>query len=125
MGRGSENKIPFIAAVSIDSAGHPHRIKLTPVTGFTTEAIAAWAKSHLAADCRVTSDGLTCFAAVSAAGCQHHPIVAGGRKPSELPEFRWVNTVLGNVKTSLSGAYHAFDFSKYALPLSRCNHLSV
>jgi hypothetical protein len=22
--------------------------------------------------------------------------------------------VLGNVKTSLSGAYHAFDFSKYA-----------
>ena len=28
--------------------------------------------------------------------------------------FHWVNTVLGNVKTSLSGAYHAFGFSKYA-----------
>jgi ISXO2-like transposase domain len=25
-----------------------------------------------------------------------------------------VNTVLGNVKTGLSGAYHAFGFSKYA-----------
>lgn len=47
-------------------------------------------------------------------GCLHIPIVAGGRKPDELPEFRWVNTVLGNVKTSLSGAYHAFDFGKYA-----------
>ena len=28
--------------------------------------------------------------------------------------FHWVNTVLGNVKTSLSGAYPAFAFSKYA-----------
>jgi hypothetical protein len=114
VGRGSENKIPFVAAVSIDSAGHPNRVKLTPVAGFSTEAIAAWAQYHLAADCRVTSDGLACFAGVSAAGCQHYPVVAGGRKPSELPEFRWVNTVLSNVKTSLSGAYHAFDFSKYA-----------
>jgi hypothetical protein len=25
----------------------------------------------------------------------------------------WVNTVLGNLKTSLGGAYHAFDFAKY------------
>lgn len=28
--------------------------------------------------------------------------------------FHWVNTILGNVKTSLSGAYHAFAFGKYA-----------
>lgn len=25
-----------------------------------------------------------------------------------------INTILGNVKTSLSGAYHAFNFGKYA-----------
>jgi hypothetical protein len=31
---------------------------------------------------------------------------------SNLPLFHWVNTVLGNVKTSLSGAYHAFALSK-------------
>jgi hypothetical protein len=28
--------------------------------------------------------------------------------------FHWVNTILGNVKTTLSGAYHSFGFSKYA-----------
>ena len=28
--------------------------------------------------------------------------------------FRWMNTVLGNLKTSLSGAYHSFGFSEYA-----------
>ena len=37
-----------------------------------------------------------------------------GRKPKELPEFRWINTVLGNLKTSLSGYYHSFDFPNYA-----------
>ena len=38
----------------------------------------------------------------------------GGRKPKDLPEFSWVNTILGNLKTSFGGAYHAFDFAKYA-----------
>ena len=31
-----------------------------------------------------------------------------------MPEFQWVNTVLGNLKTSLSGSYHGFNFRKYA-----------
>jgi len=113
-GRGSENKVPFVAAVSVDDEGHPGRVKLTPVSGFTNEAIETWSKSHLHAGCTVHSDGLACFSGVSAAGCRHIPLVVGGRKPKDLPEFRWVNTVLGNVKTSLSGAYHAFAFNKYA-----------
>ncbi|WP_411725272.1 IS1595 family transposase [Methyloglobulus sp.] len=113
-GRGSENKVPFVAAVSVDSEGHPGRVKLTPVSGFSTEAIETWPKSHLSPGCMVRSDGLACFGGVSAAGCQHLPLVVGGRKPNGLPEFRWVNTVLGNVKTSLCGAYHGFAFSKYA-----------
>lgn len=29
------------------------------------------------------------------------------------PEFRCVNTVLGNLKMSLAGTYHAFNFSEY------------
>jgi hypothetical protein len=32
-----------------------------------------------------------------------------------LPEFNWINTVLGNLKTSFGGAYHAFDFAKYGI----------
>ncbi|WP_371264211.1 transposase [Nitrosomonas sp. Nm51] len=30
------------------------------------------------------------------------------------PEFHWVNTLLGNLKTALSGTYHAFNHAKYA-----------
>ena len=113
-GRGSENKIPFVAAVSVDDEGHPLRVKLTPVPGFTLKAITNWSKTHLGSDCTVLSDGLACFNGVSDAGFQHTVVITGGRKPNELPEFNWVNTVLGNVKTSLNGAYHAFDFGKYA-----------
>lgn len=113
-GRGSENKVPFVAAASLDDNGHPLRIKLTPVTGFTLKAISSWAKANLAPNCCVLSDGLPCFTAVADVGCQHHPLVTRGRKPKELPEFKWINPILGNLKTSLGGSYHAFGFAKYA-----------
>lgn len=114
VGRGSENKIPFVAAVSLSDEGHPLRVKLTPVSGFSLNAISQWARTNLAPGSTVRSDGLACFTAVTAAGCAHRPTVVGGRKPKDLPEFRWINTVLGNLKTSLTGSYHAFDFRKYA-----------
>lgn len=60
------------------------------------------------------SDGLSCFPGVTVADCQHQAIVVGERKPRELPELNWINTVLGNVKTSLAGAYHGFKFGKSA-----------
>lgn len=113
-GRGSENKIPFVAAVSLSDDGHPWRAKLSPVPAFTRKAIAQWASAHLAPGSTVSSDGLACFSAVTAAGCTHQPTVVAGRKPRDLPEFQWINTVLGNLKTSLAGSYHAFDFGKYA-----------
>lgn len=113
-GRGSENKVPFVAAVSLTPEGHPQYLKLTPVAGFTREAIKAWAQANLQPGALVSSDGLACFAAVREAGCEHHFTVVGSAKPRALPQFKWVNTVLGNLKTSLSGAHHAFKFPKYA-----------
>lgn len=114
VGRGSENKVSFIAAVSLTKDGRPLRVRLTPIPGFTLKAISAWAKEHLAPSSAVFSDGLACFGAVTEAGCSHHSTVMAGRKPKDVPEFRWINTVLGNLKTSLSGCYHAFHFQKYA-----------
>ena len=113
-GRGSENKVPFVAAVSLSDEGHPLRTKLTPVAGFSLKAIAQWASTSLAPGSTVLCDGLACFGAVTAAGCVYQPTVVAGRKPRDLPEFEWINTVLGNLKSSLTGAYHAFKFRKYA-----------
>ncbi len=102
-----------MAAISLSAEGRPLYIKLALVPGFTRKAVSDWATADLAPGCIVTSDGLGCFAGVTDAGCQHRAIVADGRKPKDLPEFNWINTVLGNLKTGTDGAYHAFDFAKY------------
>jgi hypothetical protein len=112
-GRGSDNKVPFVAAISLDAEGHPRYLKMALVPGFTRKAIGDWAKADLTPGCLVFSDGLACFSGVTDAHCQHQPIIVGGCKPKDLPEFSWINTILGNLKTSLGGAYHAFDFAKY------------
>ena len=39
--------------------------------------------------------------------------MGSGRAAVERSEFRWVNTVLGNVKSALHGTYHAIR-PKYA-----------
>ena len=113
-GRGSPNKTPFVAAVSLDAHGHPKFAKLHRLKGFTAEAIRDWARVHLAPGTEVRSDGLACFAAVTHAGCLHTPQVVGTRKPRDLPQFKWVNTILGNVKTSLHGAFHSLGWAKHA-----------
>jgi len=113
-GRGSENKVPIVAAVSLNDAGNPLYVKVTPVPGFTSDAISKWARANLAPGADVLSDGLACFAAVAEAGCTHRAEVVGQRKPRDLPQFKWVNTVLGNLKTMVSGAYKAFGYRKYA-----------
>lgn len=113
-GRGSPNKVPIVAAVSTNEAGHPMRVKLSQVAGFTCEAITAWARTNLSPGCDVRSDGLACFAGVIDAGCAHSYVVVGKRKPRDLPQFTWVNTVLGNLKTMISGAHKSFKFGKYA-----------
>lgn len=113
-GRGSENKVPIVAAISLNEAGHPIHAKITPVSAFSSGAIAQWASQHLANCCAVLSDGLACFRSVVLAGCSHKAVVVGGRHPNDLPEFRWINILLGNLKTSFSGTFHAFNFDKYA-----------
>jgi transposase-like protein len=113
-GRGSENKIPIVAAISLNEAGHPIYAKITAVSGFSSEAISAWAAQHLAPGSAVLSDGLACFRSVTTAGCSHQIVVTGGKHPKDLPAFRWINTLLSNLKSSFSGTFHAFSFDKYA-----------
>jgi transposase-like protein len=113
-GRGSPNKVPFVAAVALSEEGHPLRIKLNPIAAFSRQAITTWAKANLKPGCNVLSDGLACFAGVVDADCAHSWVVVGDRKPRDLPQFTWVNTVLGNVKTMITGAHKAFKFRKYA-----------
>ena len=56
-----------------------------------------------------------CFQVATTAGAVHDREITGGGKASVLNEkFKSVNTRIGNVKTALTGAYHAVKFAKYA-----------
>jgi len=115
VGRGSENKVPFIAAVQTNNQGHPLYAVFTTVKSFCKEEVELWAKRSLRPSSLVVSDGLQCFQAVEAAGCLHQrEIVGKNRKSTSMDCFRWVNTILGNLKAAITGTYHAFDFEKYA-----------
>ena len=112
-GRGSENKVPFVAAVQTNSKNHPIAVRFDCVKGFTKEHIEKWSAIVLDTKAAVISDGLWCFRSVTATADTHERIICGsGRIAVKKPEFHWVNTLLGNLKTALSGTYHAFDFQK-------------
>lgn len=113
-GRGSENKVPFIAAVQTDAVQHPLYVVFSRVKTFSNAEVKAWANKSLIPNTTVVSDGLWCFQAVTEAGCsQQREVVGSGRKSTEMECFTWVNTILGNLKNAIVGTYHAFDFEKY------------
>jgi len=90
-------------------------MRLTPVAGFTYETLKQWSTECLSPTANVVSDGLRCFKAVTHTAAQHERNVAGsGKLAVQRGEFRWVNTLLGNFKTALSGTSHAFNHTKYA-----------
>lgn len=104
-GRGGPNKIPFVVAVETSDEGRPQLVLLHVVKRHDGDSIEAMAKAHLAATARVISDGLSCFRAVTRAGCTHEPVNVSKASDhgEKLACFRWANTMLGNLKTAIAG----------------------
>ena len=112
-GRGSENKVPFIAAVQTTEDGKPV-VACFAQCPFTKEAVEEFAAKSLARPLTVVSDGLGCFTAAESAGVHERIVTGGGKASVKLPQFQAVNTVLSNLKTAMAGTYHAIKFEKYA-----------
>lgn len=114
-GRGAEGKVPFVIAVQThEEERRPWYVRLDPLPGFTKNALAQWAQKAMAPDTLMVSDGLACFVAAADFIDTHERVVVGTRKSSDLDCFHWVNTLLGNIKSSIQGTYHGFKFEKYA-----------
>jgi transposase-like protein len=108
-GRGSPGKKPIVVAVQTTDEGRPRRIKLRRIARFKRRRVKSLAKRIIAPGATVVTDGLGCFRGVADAGCTHVAIAAGsGRKAARHPAFKWVNTMLGNIKCSLLGTYRAY-----------------
>jgi hypothetical protein len=114
VGRGSENKIPFIAAIQTNASNNPVYAVFCQVKNFSLSEVKSWAQQSLTLGTLVVSDGFNCFKAVTEASCNHQRVIVGSKRKSvDMECFSWVNTILGNLKTAITGTYHAFDFKKY------------
>ena len=115
-GRGSENKQPFVIAVSTDeNLEHPTFAIIEPVRSFSNAAMLDWGRRRLAPDAEAFSDGLACFRRFADLDHAHTVLdTAGGRAATEAKGARWANIVLSNVKRAISGCYHAIRQGKYA-----------
>jgi len=113
-GRGSSNKVAFVAAVELRE-GRPQRVRFDPVDGFSVAALTPWARRAIAPGSCVVSDGLLGFEVLERLGYTHKVVLAPhGKAGTEIEPFKWLNVVLGNLKTTLAGTHHAFKFAKYA-----------
>jgi hypothetical protein len=114
VGRGSENKIPIVAAVQTTADGQPILACLRQQR-HSSEEVAIFAAQHIATTATIVTDGLQCFRATQIIGAEHQRVITGsGKAAARAPQFRAVNTLLGNLKTAIGGTYHAFAFVKYS-----------
>jgi len=113
-GRGSENKVSFVAAVQTTESGDAHLVCFSK-RAFTKESLREFMATSIMLPATVVSDGLNCFTVAQEMGMAHDRTVTGGGLASVEVEEHWaVNTILGNLKTAMTGTYHAIKFAKYA-----------
>ena len=87
--------------------------QFTGVSGSSSAVISDWAIRHLAPGSHFLSDRLACRAVITAK-CHHKAFFTERNYPNDLPQFRWISTLLGILKTSSSGTFDAFNFDMYA-----------
>jgi hypothetical protein len=105
--------VPFVVAVQTTEDGRAHLACLS-ARPFTKEARREFIATSMGLPLTVVSDGLGCFTVAASMGAVHDREITGSGKTSVLNEkFRAVNTLIGNVKTALTGTYHAIKFAKY------------
>lgn len=108
-GRGSPGKLPFVAAVETTQAGKPVRLKLRRLPRFKKARIKQATRKMIKPGATVVTDGYGPFRGVVDAGCTHVAIPGSGPRSAGRnvcnPAFKWVNTVLGNIKSAIIATY--------------------
>jgi transposase-like protein len=107
-GRGAAGKTFFLAAVSHNEEGHPIHMRMSKVAAFTSSEIKRWSLKHLHHECVLTTDGFKSYQQICEVVDYHHSINTTGLYDDPKNKFfRWVNTMIGNVKRAINGTYHS------------------
>lgn len=114
--RGSENKTPFVAALERNEKGNPVFIRFSQVDSFSSGEMLKCGQKHLVPKSVIGSDGLACFKSFNNIVHFQLSVKTTGRyKSSDFTLFNWLNTVIGNVKNSITGTYHGMSHWHYPL----------
>lgn len=113
-GRGSQNKLPFFAAIQTNDDKHPIKMKLRVIKGFTKGEANEFQEKYLSGQCLLVTDGLACFNYMAGDDHVHQKMNSyENGKFIDHKDFNWVNTILGNLKNALVSTYKANN-KKYA-----------
>lgn len=104
-GRGAAGKTPFVVAVETDPEA-PERVrvlKMRPLRGVSTEDLRPWFERSIVPGSQVLTDGWKAYGFLGD-GFEHEARKApGGWRSARVAAFRWVNTILGNLKGNVAG----------------------
>jgi transposase-like protein/ribosomal protein L37AE/L43A len=105
-GRGSAGKTPFVVAVETDpeNPGSVARIKMKALRAVSMEELRPFFEQFVVKKSLVVTDKWRSYNFLEGMGYYHEAWDApGGWRSSKMPSFRWVNTVLGNLKGNVKG----------------------
>lgn len=104
-GRGAEGKTPFVVAVQTDLE-KPECVlylKMKTLKHVSAKELEPWFRKSIVPGTLVLTDGWKAYAFLGD-GFDHDAQKApGGWKSAQVAAFRWVNTVLGNLKGNIKG----------------------
>lgn len=105
-GRGAEHKVPFVAAVETDpkNPNSIHGAKMAPLQHIQARELKPWFEAGVQKGSTVVSDGWKAYNFLNQEGFEHEVHrMPGGWKSGKHPAFKWVNTILGNLKGNITG----------------------
>ncbi len=115
-GRGSENKLPLVAAVQTTASGQAIFTRLDVLREWKVPTVARWAVKALAPSTHVVSDALYSVNSGKPASCSHEPIIHGtGKQSVQHPRSMAIDTLLGNLKMWMNTTLGGFKSSHYAM----------
>lgn len=104
-GRGAEGKTPFVAAVQTDP-DHPECVlfvKMTPLKHVSAQELEPWLRKSIVPGTLVLTDGWKAYRFLEKGYAHDAQKSPGGWRSAQVQAFRWVNTVLGNLKGNIVG----------------------
>ena len=99
-GRGAEGKTPFVVAVQTD-VENPDQVlflKMKTLKAVSTKELKPWFEEYIEPGTLILTDGWKAYHFLEEDFEHDAQKSPGGWKSAKVPAFRWVNTVLGNLK---------------------------